>query len=157
MDKKTIIILVLIFLVIVLFIAYIKKSPESLSFLKIGFKSIISNNLNSSESDKDITIDNKITEQASYKRLDLSEFGKNPENFIGKNVTIIGMITGRYYQHAGCGDAWLFADEDGYTINVCPITKRDFNGYDTYTLKGTIQKSVDSSGTFGTDIMLMAE
>lgn len=79
-----------------------------------------------------------------FEKLNLADYGRNPEKFLGKNVTFKAKVTGspgmifvgdNYF----ClNNAWTVADNEGYQAVICTITQRDFESDRVYNFKGTV-------------------
>lgn len=128
---KQIIIWVVIFSIAGLIVAY-AQDPSAASSLK-----------------------SKFFAKASSNYLSLEDFNRNPSNYLSKEVTIIGHHSGTRYWWGACKNAVVIADEQGYSIDVCPLQGRDVGGKQEFTFKGVIEWSNDSRGTYGDHIMLI--
>lgn len=83
---------------------------------------------------------NKI-ESSKVISLDLKDFNRNPEKYIGKEVIVRGIITINYgVKFSDCGQGiYRLQDSEGYHIDICPFDNRDFNFNEgVYTFKGVI-------------------
>ena len=126
MQTKDILIWLCIFIIgslIVSFLIY----PESFDSFKEKVKSIKPPS-------------NNILSQSTIQYLDLKDYQKNQEFYLGKEIKIYAKFTRDYLcfgpnYHPNCD---VFLDEEGYTIDV--ISDRKFEAGKKYEIEGTIIK-----------------
>jgi len=124
MRIKDILIWLLIFIVGALIVSAISNS-SFISAIKSQFKTIS----NSGE---------------GYINLNIEDFNKNPNNYLGKNVTTSAVYYGWCMSGISCGEiaCYTFHDSQGYRLDVALDAERVFTVGNTYSLKGMI-KSCD--------------
>jgi len=101
---------------------------------------------NSTTTGQGIKLVDKITSKvisSASGSINLEDFNKNPENYVGKNVSATGKYENYIARDYGCGRGTTLVDSDkGYELPFCPLNNPDirFEVGETYTIKGTIKK-----------------
>lgn len=79
----------------------------------------------------------------SFSSINFEDFNKNPEKYVGKNVTATGKYENYILRDYGCGKGTTLVDNDkGYELPFCPLNNPNirFEVGKIYTIKGTIKK-----------------
>lgn len=83
-----------------------------------------------------------ILDNLKSNQLSIKEFNRNKSAYLGETVEVRGEYTGQDFVDTGdCAYSLkTLKDSEGYMIQFCPSTKRDFEGLKSYSVKGTIEK-----------------